>query len=186
MPKTEWLREWESGSEDAKAQVRAAFVSLLRERVGKMPTVAWKVVRKVANKVAEEAVEKLNWRATVRDLRELGVKHGPRFLVYAIAIEVFEDVVLPAFCAAIGRPELAPLALAFHMEPVAYPAYFAVAKLVKRLKESSNAQKAQMYVMHTSASSADGGTRKPLAPVQTAEADSRAQRGARRQAAKGF
>jgi len=146
MPKTKWLRDWESGPGEARVQVRAAIVGLLKERVAKVPGVTWRAVKAAANKVAEEAVEKLNWRKTVRELRELGMKHGPRFMAYAIALEIFEDVVLPAFFIAIGKPELAPVALAFHAEPVAYPAYFAIAKLVERFKESSDAQKAQMYV----------------------------------------
>jgi len=84
------------------------------------------------------------------------------------------------FSITIGRPGLAPVALAFHAEPVAYPAHFAIVKLVKRFRASSDALKAQMYVMLASASSADGGTRKPLEPVQTAVADIWAQRGATR------
>ena len=34
-----------------------------------------------------------------------------------------------------------------HGRKSAYPVYFAIAKLVKRFKESSDAQKSQMYVM---------------------------------------
>ena len=68
----------------------------------------------------------------IQEFKELAIKHGPYFLAYAVIIELIEDVVAPAFLVWIGKAYLAPLALAIHIEPVAYPLYFFVAKAVKR------------------------------------------------------
>ena len=71
-------------------------------------------------------------RETLNELKELGRKHGPRFLVYAICVELFEDLAIPTLLCWAGKPHLIPAALALHLEPVAYPAYFAIASLRKR------------------------------------------------------
>ena len=84
--------------------------------------------------IMRHIIGKFDFRATIRELKHLGKVHGPRFLIYAVAIEVFEDVILPGFFILIGKPTLAPVALAFHMEPVAYPVYFAVAGYLGRRK----------------------------------------------------
>jgi len=68
----------------------------------------------------------------IQEFKELAIKHGPYFLVYAIIIELIEDVLAPAFLVWIGKAYLAPVALAIHTEPIAYPLYFFVAKKMKR------------------------------------------------------
>ena len=147
LPRTDgWLRDWAAGKQGARQRVQAAAMDLLKERIMKNAKIAaevsWSKVKGIAKHVIAESMEKIDFRATVKELKDAGMKHGPRFLAYAIAIEVFEDVILPAFLIAIGKPALAPLALAFHMEPVAYPAYFAVAKMVDKYKQNKATVKA--------------------------------------------
>ena len=81
------------------------------------------------------ATEELNPKEKFKELKELGKKHGPGFLAYEIGVELFEDVILPGICIAIGRWELAPICLALHLEPVAYPAYFGVVTAVNHYKK---------------------------------------------------
>lgn len=77
---------------------------------------------------------RFNLKETIRELKNLGKKHGPYFLAYAILIEILEDFAIPAILYSVGKPHLIPAALAFHCEPVAYPLYFAVGAAVRRLK----------------------------------------------------
>lgn len=70
------------------------------------------------------------------ELRSLGRQHGTRFLLYAISIEILEDVVLPAVFIALGQTWLAGLALVLHSEPVTYPLYFVVAGWLRRRARS--------------------------------------------------
>ena len=78
--------------------------------------------------------ERLDVVGTIRKLLELGRTHGPAFLVFAIMLEVFEDLVLPALFVAWGKPCLAPLALACHLEPALYPAFFITVALIRRAR----------------------------------------------------
>lgn len=71
-----------------------------------------------------EAYEKVNLPATWRTLKALGVKHGRRFFIAALLWELVEDVVFPALSIKFGVPELVPLFLVLHFEPLVYPAFF--------------------------------------------------------------
>ncbi len=73
---------------------------------------------------AGEVWEKINLPAVWRELRELGRKHGRRFFVAAVIWEIIEDGVFPLASWLLGVPELIPLFLIFHFEPIAYPAIF--------------------------------------------------------------
>jgi hypothetical protein len=79
-------------------------------------------------------LSRFNLKETIRELKNLGKKHGPYFLAYAILIEFLEDLAIPAILYSVGKPHLIPAALAFHCEPIAYPVYFAVAAAVRRLR----------------------------------------------------
>lgn len=127
------LDDLQAGNEAGKRAVGAAAVNLIRERVERTPRLGlvWDKVKETAGHVVDHLKEKANIANTVRELAALGKEHGPVFLAYAVAIELFEDVVLPAFLTSIGKPHLIPLALAIHTEPVMYPLYFAVAKFLK-------------------------------------------------------
>ncbi|HVE13270.1 MAG TPA: hypothetical protein VNI01_07745, partial [Elusimicrobiota bacterium] len=73
-----------------------------------------------------ELREKLDVRETFRMVKKLAVTEGMYFAIYAAAIEIVEDVVVPIILWAFGHPELIPFALAFHSEPVTWPLYFVV------------------------------------------------------------
>lgn len=68
-----------------------------------------------------EAQEKLNVLATLREIRALGKRYGRRFLVMAVLWEFIEDVVFPFIAWKAGMPELIPVFLVLHFEPVVYP-----------------------------------------------------------------
>jgi hypothetical protein len=74
--------------------------------------------------MAEEAWEKINVVQTWRDLKELGKKHGTRFFVVAVIWELIEDVLFPYLSWRAGVPELIPVFLVLHFEPVVYPVFF--------------------------------------------------------------
>lgn len=82
------------------------------------------MIRRVVTWMLEEAWEKVNVVQTWRDLRELGAKHGLRFFVVAVAWEVIEDVIFPILSWQAGVPELIPVFLVLHFEPVVYPVFF--------------------------------------------------------------
>lgn len=73
---------------------------------------------------AGEVWEKINLPAVWRELKELGRKHGKRFFWAALIWELIEDGVFPLVSWFLGVPELIPLFLIFHFEPIAYPAIF--------------------------------------------------------------
>jgi len=74
--------------------------------------------------VLHEAWEKINLPAVYRELVKLGKKHGRRFFWAALIWELIEDVVFPLLSWWAGVPELIPLFLVLHFEPIAYPAIF--------------------------------------------------------------
>lgn len=80
----------------------------------------WSAIRWVFH----EAWEKINVVGTYRELKELGKKHGRRFFIAAVVWELIEDVVFPFISWLLGVPELIPLFLVLHFEPIAYPAIF--------------------------------------------------------------
>jgi len=81
-----------------------------------------------------EAYEKINLPGTWRTLKDLGKKHGTRFFVAALLWEIVEDVVFPFFSWLFGVPELIPLFLVLHFEPVVYPAFFWGFRMWDRMK----------------------------------------------------
>lgn len=80
----------------------------------------WKAVRWALG----EVWEKVNIVGTYRELVRLGKKHGRRFFWAAIVWELIEDGLFPLLSWWAGVPELIPLFLIFHFEPIAYPAIF--------------------------------------------------------------
>ena len=71
-----------------------------------------------------ELREKLDVRATVKEIKSMWAKYGWRFGAFAVAWEIFEDVICPAIAWKLGFPWLAPLFWIFHFEPLSYPAAF--------------------------------------------------------------
>ncbi len=126
------------GNDAVQAAVGAATTHLLQEQVEHNTRLGlrWSSVQHTAAHVWDHVKEKFDLRSTARELRALGKEHGPAFMAYAIAIEAFEDLVVPAFLTAVGKPALIPFALAFHTEPVLYPLYFAVSKWRKQRAQS--------------------------------------------------
>lgn len=84
--------------------------------------------------VLGEAWEKINFPAVYRELKELGKKHGKRFFWAALVWELIEDVVFPFLSWLMGVPELIPLFLIMHFEPIAYPAIFWGFRMYDRAK----------------------------------------------------
>jgi hypothetical protein len=74
--------------------------------------------------LAEEAWEKINVVATWRELKELGRKHGRRFFIMGVTWEIIEDVVFPFLSYWAGYPQLIPVFLVLHFEPIVYPVFF--------------------------------------------------------------
>jgi len=68
--------------------------------------------------------EKVNLPAVYREMKALGKKHGRRFFWAAIIWEAIEDIVLPFIAWLCGVPELIPVFLVLHFEPIVYPAFF--------------------------------------------------------------
>lgn len=71
-----------------------------------------------------EAWEKINIVNTWRDIKSLGKKYGKRFFWAALIWECIEDIVFPFISWKLGVPELIPVFLVMHFEPVVYPAFF--------------------------------------------------------------
>lgn len=82
--------------------------------------------------VLHEAWEKINLPAVYRELVELGKKHGRRFFWAALIWELIEDVVFPLLSWWAGVPELIPLFLVLHFEPIAYPVIFWLFRMYDR------------------------------------------------------
>lgn len=74
--------------------------------------------------VLGEIWEKINIPATFREIKALGKKHGARFFWMALIWELIEDGLFPLLSWKFGVPELIPLFLIFHFEPVVYPIFF--------------------------------------------------------------
>jgi hypothetical protein len=68
--------------------------------------------------------EKINIVATWREIKELGKRYGKRFFWAAIIWESIEDIVLPYLSWRYGMPEIIPVFLIMHFEPIVYPAFF--------------------------------------------------------------
>lgn len=81
-----------------------------------------------------EAKEKLNVAETYREIKKLGVKYGRRFFIAAIIWEMIEDVVFPFLSWRAGHPELIPVFLVLHFEPLVYPVFFWAFKTYDRFK----------------------------------------------------
>lgn len=92
------------------------------------------MIRAIVRWVLNEAWEKINLPAVWRELRALGKKHGRRFFVAALLWEIVEDVVFPFLSWLFGVPELIPLFLILHFEPIVYPAFFWGFRMYDRAK----------------------------------------------------
>lgn len=93
-----------------------------------------RTLSKVFRWLATEAWEKINIVATFREILELGRKYGRRFLVMAVVWEIIEDVVFPFLSWKAGVPELIPVFLVLHFEPVVYPVALWAFKTYDRFK----------------------------------------------------
>jgi hypothetical protein len=82
----------------------------------------------------EEAWEKINIPAKWRELKEMGKKHGKRFFVLAVIWELIEDGLFPYLSWKFGVPELIPIFLVLHFEPVVYPVFFFALKTYDRIR----------------------------------------------------
>ena len=83
---------------------------------------------------AGEVWEKINVAATWRELKKLGRKHGKRFFWAALIWECIEDGLFPFLSWLAGVPELIPLFLIFHFEPIAYPCIFWLFRMYDRAR----------------------------------------------------
>lgn len=72
----------------------------------------------------KKVCEKINIRATYQSIKALGKKHGKRFFWAAIIWECIEDIVFPFVSWRLGVPELIPIFLVLHFEPIVYPVFF--------------------------------------------------------------
>ncbi len=77
-------------------------------------------------KLAEMADTFRHPKKAFRELVKRAKREGAPFVIYAVTIEVLEDVVLPFLF-----PSLAAFFLIFHSEPIMYPLYFVVRKLLR-------------------------------------------------------
>jgi hypothetical protein len=84
---------------------------------------------------ASTLLHRFNFRKTIVEIKTLGKKYGPYFLIYAVCVEVFEDLVLPFILYSIGKSELIPVVLALHSEPVMYPFFFAISSILKKIRQ---------------------------------------------------
>jgi hypothetical protein len=83
-----------------------------------------KEMRRILHWIAAQIGEKVNIPAVWRELKEAGRTHGRRFLIAAVVWELIEDVLFPLLAWWAGAPELIPVFLVLHFEPVAYPVIF--------------------------------------------------------------
>jgi hypothetical protein len=74
--------------------------------------------------VVSQVWDKINFVAVYRELKELGKKHGRRFFWAALIWELIEDGLFPLISWIMGVPELIPLFLILHFEPIGYPIIF--------------------------------------------------------------
>lgn len=72
----------------------------------------------------KEVWEKINLFAVWRTLKDLGKKHGKRFFWAALIWECIEDILFPFISWKMGVPELIPIFLVLHFEPIVYPIFF--------------------------------------------------------------
>lgn len=81
-----------------------------------------------------EIREKLDIPGTIQEIKALGKKHGRRFLIFAIAWEIIEDVIFPGLSIYYGMPEMVAFFLIFHFEIVAYPVALWVFRMWDRVR----------------------------------------------------
>ena len=81
-------------------------------------------MKRVIRWILGELWEKVNFPATYKQIKALGKKHGKRFFWAALTWELIEDGLFPLLSWWAGVPELIPLFLILHFEPISYPAIF--------------------------------------------------------------
>ncbi len=81
-----------------------------------------------------EFKEKINVMETFREIKALGKKYGRRFFIMALTWELIEDVLFPYLSYKAGVPELIPVFLILHFEPIVYPIAFWVFKTYDRIQ----------------------------------------------------
>jgi hypothetical protein len=88
---------------------------------------------KIFSWLYNEAKEKLDFYGKWQEIKQLGIKHGKRFAFIAITWELIEDVLFPFLSWKFGHPELIPVFLILHFEPIAYPVFFFLFKTYDRM-----------------------------------------------------
>lgn len=148
------ISDFESGSSRAYDAVIEASENLIKEQISfnnKFNKLSFLKdegkVSKALKYVGRVIKDKLDVVKQFKEIKELGKKHGKGFLAYAIAIEIFEDVILPAFFTKLGHPEMTPILLAWHSEWFMYPLYFAIKK---RMGKNKIIKKSFYYVVKLS------------------------------------
>jgi hypothetical protein len=131
------IPDFEHGTDEAYDAIAEASHRLIMEQVksNKAFQPHKSLFMRGLKKIEKIIRDKVDIKKQYKEMKELGKKHGPVFLCYAIALEIVEDIVIPAILTSIGKPHLIPFALAFHSEPIMFPLYFGVRKMLKKKKK---------------------------------------------------
>ncbi|TWU54789.1 hypothetical protein Poly51_35080 [Rubripirellula tenax] len=75
-------------------------------------------------------IQRLNCRKTLSEIIRIGKDHGMIVMLLMITTELIESLVIPILLFRAGHPEMIPLALAIHTEPLVLAAYFGINKWI--------------------------------------------------------
>ena len=92
--------------------------------------------RRLKETISEKVELVRNPRKFAHEFRELAKREGVPFMVYAIVIEILEDVGLPIVLTIVGKPQFIPIVWAWHSEPVLYPLWFGVRKTIRVIRKN--------------------------------------------------
>lgn len=97
-------------------------------------TLSQRAVYHAKNEVKEKIHLLTHPKELYGKVKKLAKEEGIPFACYAVGLEIVKNVIAPAILINRGYPEYAALTIAVHAEPVMYPLYFGVRKLVKYLR----------------------------------------------------
>jgi hypothetical protein len=141
------LLDFDEGTQESYNAVAEASRRLIDEQLKHRKLGKYEgLLRRGLSKIGQIVRDKLDIKKDYREIKALGKKYGPVFIAYAIALEVIEDIILPAISIEMGKPEFVPILLAWHSEWFMYPLYFGVHKLLHKHKKL---EKAFYYIMET-------------------------------------
>jgi tRNA nucleotidyltransferase (CCA-adding enzyme) len=126
------LDDFKFGSEAAYSATTEAARILFHEHAQHLHLEEVPDDRTLWQKVKAIIKEKVSIRHQYKKLVQLGKEQGPYFVAYAIAVEILEQIVIPAVLVYMGKPHFAPMMMAIHTEPVMYPLFFGIRKLMKK------------------------------------------------------